>query len=238
MKNYLKHLQQVGDDTLSFNRKLSYIDYNLGKYIDVKNKKLSVLEIGPGLGVVEKYLNDNGINNIDLVDNDENVLSYISNSFNVRNKYKTNNISQIDKKLKKYDVIFMLQVFEHIPRIQYKSVLSTLVKHLANDGKIIIMVPNGGNPLNMLERYHDLQHETAFTEDSLKELSNYCDIENVKSVVEPYRIPPNNMINIIRIILQKILHIIIILMIIINGGVYQTIMTPNITLIITKGKKS
>jgi len=237
MSNYLSHLTGVGDTALSKKRKIEYIKYNYGSYIQNYDNP-EVLEIGPGTGALVEYLNTNNIKSIDLIDNDQSVINYIKKNYKIRHTYITNNISSIDDKLKKYDLIFMLQVFEHIPRPQYKSLLSTLTKHLNNNGKIIMMVPNGGNPLNMLERYHDIQHENAFTEDSLLELKYHCDLKNVSMNTASYEIPPFSVINIIRVIAQKVLHLIIILMIIINGGVYQYTMTPNISLIITKnGKK-
>lgn len=236
MTDYLSHLTNVGDSQISKKRKIDYIDYNFGKYLNI-DRKLEVLEIGPGIGALPEFLNNKKMYSIDIIDNDSSVIDYIRSKYKIRNSFKTNDIRAIDAKLKKYDYVFMLQVFEHIPRSQYKSVLNTLVKHLKKDGKIIIMVPNGGNPLNMLERYHDIQHENAFTEDSLKELKYHCDLKGVSMETYSYNIPPNSVINIIRIIAQKLLHLFIILLIIINGGVFQYIMTPNITLIISKNGK-
>lgn len=234
MKNYLSHLQSIGDNETNFLRKIGYIKYNFDKYINLLNSKSTVLELGPGSGAVEHYLNSKNITNIDLVDNDLPVLKYVQNKYKVHKIFQTSNIIKIKSKLQKYDLIFLLQVFEHIPRDQYISLMRTLVDQLKKDGKIIIMVPNGGNPLGLLERYHDLQHENAYTVDSLMELTNYCEIGGVSSHVEGYKIPPFTIINIIRIIFQKILHLLIIAALIVNGGVYQTIMTPNISLIITK----
>lgn len=234
MKNYLSHLQSIGDNEVNFQRKIGYIKYNFGKYIKELNSKSTVLEIGPGSGAVECYLNSNSVTNIDLIDNDLPVLKYVQNKYTVNKVFQTSDLSKIKSKLQKYDLIFMLQVFEHIPRDQYVSLINVLVGQLKKDGKIIIMVPNGGNPLGLLERYHDLQHENAYTTDSLYELTNYCGVSGVSSLVEGYKIPPYNIINLIRIILQKILHLLIIMALIVNGGVYQTIMTPNITLIISK----
>lgn len=231
MKNYLSHLETVGDQKLSFKRKVSYFDYN---YLDQIKNVNKILEIGPGKGEFISYLNSKNIDNIDIIDNDLNVINFIQKNFSISKYYRTNDISKLKLKNSTYDLITMMQVFEHMPKSSYKRVMTTLIKSLKRGGKLIMMVPNGGNPLNMLERYHDLQHENAFTEDSLKELANYCDIDNVDILVSPYSIPPSNMINILRIFLQKILHLLILSMIIVNGGVYQKIMTPNISLIMTK----
>ncbi len=236
MKNYLDHLTEIGDDNLSFARKIAYYRYNLGKYIPRHKKSVSILEVGPGNGSMIKYLNDHGLSDIDIVDNDLTVVDFVTKRFTLNKKFVTSDISQIKRQLRKYDLIIMLQVFEHLPKNQYAKVVKTLYSSLKVGGKIIIMVPNGGNPLNLLERYSDLQHENIFTEHSLGELPGYCEIKNSVVKIEPYRIPPVSLINIIRIIMQRILHFIVRTMMIVNGGVYQKIMTPNITLVITKHK--
>lgn len=236
MQNYLKHLQQVSNSQ-TFSRKIDYIRHNYSKFIPDKNKKnYAVLEIGPGTGEFIAYLNGKGLSNIDIADLDKSVIDYISSRFEINNKILSENLAT-SRKLRKYDIILMLQVFEHIPREQYKSLLKSLHRALKPYGKLIMTVPNGGNPLNLLERYHDLQHENAFTEDSLRELPNYCGVEFASICVEPFAIPPYSLINIIRIVLQKILHLIIVGLIALNGGVYQKIMTPNITVVFTKGNK-
>ncbi len=145
----------------------------------------------------------------------------------------------ITKSLKsKYDLIVLTQVFEHIPKSSYLNWIKGFYKVLNPGGSIIITVPNGANPLVGTERYGDLQHENVFTIYSFSELLTFANLPSSTHIIQGFEIPPNSIVNVIRIILQKILHSIFILMMIINGAIYQTLMTPNITLIITKGKKS
>ena len=236
MQNYLDHLKGVGDDHLSFDRKIEYFKYNLQKYIRNTKKDFAVLEIGPGRGAMISFLNKLNIANIDIVDNDKAVNQYISKSFKINKAHLSSDIAKLKSKLQTYDLVLMLQVFEHMPKSQYKTVIKTLYSALKPKGKIIMMVPNGGNPLNMMERYSDLQHENAFTENSLRELPMYCGINSAEILIEPYRIPPVSIVNVLRIMAQQILHFVIRSMLVLNGGVYQRIMTPNITLVISKGK--
>jgi len=234
MRDYLEHLQKQGDNEFSLKRKIEYIRYNFGKHLSSIDKNSKILSIGPGIGALEAYMNIRGVDNIDVIDNDDSVLNYVRNKFRINNIFNSENIVKIKNKLQKYDYIFLIQVFEHIPQVQYKSFLTILVDSLKKDGKIFIVVPNGGNPLNLLERYHDLQHVSSFTEDSLKELSYFCDITDAKFEVESYNIPLSSVLDFVRIILQRILHNVIMISLVINGGVYQRSMTPNISLIITK----
>jgi len=232
MKNYLEYLESI-QTPKNFQRKVEYLKYNFSKYFN--QKEISVLEVGPGLGEFVHFLNQKGIKTIDLIDQDKDILQNIKQKYLVR-KIFLGDISSIQIK-DKYDVIFLLQVLEHIPKTKYHELLNTLYKQLNKDGKIIITVPNGNNPFSLTERYSDLTHQMLFTENSLKELPNYCNLSKTTNLdIQPYNIPPYSLINIIRIILQKIIHIFIFLGLVLNGGVYSQLLTPNITLIIAKNK--
>lgn len=228
MKSYLQYLKSI-QDPKTFSRKVAYINYNFKSFIPLP-KESKILEIGPGLGEFIYLLNKNKYFQIDIVDNDKDIRDYISKKFKIVNAYQPKELAIT----KKYDLIFLLQVFEHIPKKKYREYLNFLYNHLNKKGKIILTVPNGGNPLSTVERYSDLTHESIFTENSLRELPNYADLSNCKIKIQPYKIPPTNIINIIRIFFQKILHLLLKLVLIINGGVYTQIYTPNITAIITK----
>lgn len=234
MQNYLGHLNSLYNNK-TFLRKKEYIKHNFSKVVKHLNSKSHVLEIGPGMGEFVSSLNEYKIYNIDVLDADKHVLKNMSDNFKVKRKIK----SFLGDKFKltilqKYDVIFMMQIFEHITKSSYINTITQLFNHLKPGGSLIITVPNGANPFNIGERYADLQHEAMFTEISLKELPYYCDLTNFTLEVQPYLIPPSSPINIIRIFMQAMLHFLIRLIFMINGGIYQTILTPQITLVITR----
>lgn len=219
----------------TFIRKMNYLDYNFPKiFKDIGSKNISVLEIGPGMGECIKFLNSKGINKIDIVDNDKHVLDNAKKNFKIQKSILSNDITSIDKKLGNYNLIIMIQVLEHTPTEQYKKIIQILYKHLIKGGYIVIVVPNANNPLGLVERYGDLQHHTSFTEQSLKDLVNVSGVKDFELRVDGYEIPPYDIVNIIRIIFQKILHLFLYLLLIINGGIYFKTMTPNISLIIKK----
>lgn len=240
MNNYVNHLEELST-TETLQRKKNYIDYNLKRYLRETGflnergvEKLAILEVGPGLGEFESYLNDRRITNIDIVDNDKNILDRISKKYKVRKIHLTKDISLVDKKLNKYNFIFLMQVLEHLPINSYGTTLRLLYNHLNKNGFIVIVVPNANNPLGLTERYGDLQHTGSFTEQSLRDLVNLSGIKDYSIEIKGYEIPPYDLLNILRIILQKILHSILLLIMIINGGIFFKTMTPNITLVIKK----
>jgi 2-polyprenyl-3-methyl-5-hydroxy-6-metoxy-1,4-benzoquinol methylase len=234
MSSYLDHLQNAYSEK-TFQRKLQYIDHNIGRFFEPKKfSGMSVLEIGPGLGELVAYCNKRKNNSVDVIDNDEGILKYISNHFKVRSTFLSSDISTLDKKLEKYNLIVMIQILEHMPPDQYQSVMRTLYKHLHPGGEMIIVVPNGNNPLGMVERYGDLQHYNSFTTRSLQDLAALANIPLSEVVVRGYEIPPSSIINILRIMVQKVTHLFLLAILIGNGGTFFWTLTPNIMLQIKK----
>jgi SAM-dependent methyltransferase len=233
MADYIKHLKgEYGENT--FNRKVDYIKYNFGDMISALPKNAEVLEIGPGMGEMVSYLNNLGITNIDVVDNDRNILKLIKEKYKVKNNYLADDVSRIGKKLGVYDIIVLIQVLEHLPLVKQPDIIKALYARLKKGGYIIIVVPNADNPLGLVERYGDLQHTTSYTNRSLEDLVIESKIKECKIQISGFEIPPYSIINIVRIIFQKILHFFLLLIMMINGGTYFKTMTPNIVLRIKK----
>lgn len=234
MTNYLRHMQQLGQGT-AFARRKRYLEYNFAEYLDKLNSDSEVLEIGPGTGEMLSILNEKNIKNLDIIDNDQAVLSYCQKEYRLRKAIlsKSLDLTKVITK-QKYDLIVLTQVFEHIPKSSYQNWIKTLYRSLKVGGTILITVPNGANPLSGTERYGDLQHENMFTIYSFQELMTFAGIGSREYQIKGFYIPPDNLLQIVRIILQKVLHLFFILLMIINGAIYQTLMTPNISLIINK----
>ena len=235
---YLSQLSNSGND-LTFKRKKEYIRYNFGRLIDdkLKLKNCTVLEIGPGLGEFLSYCNDQGIESIDVIDYEKEVLDYVSKKFKVRNKFMSADVFSIKEKLGSYDIIMMTQVLEHIPTEKHIPYLQTLYNHLNEGGVILVTVPNIGNPLAIYERYYDYTHETAFTDHSLLQMVDFAHLANSIATVQGFNIPTYNLINIIRSVAQFLLHGLFKVLFIVNGGVYPQVLTTNITLVIEKSER-
>lgn len=232
MSTYLDYLNQISSPK-TFLRKTKYIKYNFGKYLIFKNPSdIKVLEIGPGLGETIHYLNDKGIGTVDVADNDQTVLNYVNDKFKIDNLFHIDDVHRLDNTLDSYDAIIATQVLEHLPKNECVYFLNILLNHLKKDGHIIITVPNMANPFTLCERYADTTHENGFTDNSLRGLAAKCDIPSSSVEIKEFNIPPYSPINVIRIVLQKALHMVILLLSIVNGGSYSTLLTPNITLVI------
>jgi SAM-dependent methyltransferase len=226
-------MEELGGGS-AFARRVGYLKYNFRQYLDEVSTSSKVLEIGPGTGELLQILKDKGVLAVDIIDNDPAILNYCKKKFKIRSTILSTSLD-LSKSLKsKYDLIVLTQVFEHIPKSSYLNWIKNLYSSLNPGGNIIITVPNGANPLSGTERYGDLQHENIFTIFSFRELMTFADLKNSSYKIQGFEIPPNSPVNVIRIILQKILHIFFILIMMMNGAIYQTLMTPSITLIISK----
>jgi len=195
-----------------------------------------VLEIGPGLGEFLHFLKEQGVSTVDVIDRDQGVLDRVSTKFSVRNAWicSAEQIALLDGELDQYDRIFLLQVMEHIEIGHLQSFLRILYSHLAPMGAIVITVPNGANPLSVVERYSDITHHNLFSENSLRQLVELSGLPGASCRVQGYRIPPVSLVDIVRIGLQRVLHLVLKALLVINGGVFFSIYDPNITLIIEK----
>lgn len=234
MSNYVKHLEQLSTRE-TYKRKKDYIKFNIKEFLPNKPKnQVRALEVGPGLGEFVSFLNDQGITNIDIMDNDKSVLNYVSKRNKIRKVYFSEKVNNIGNRIGSYDLIVLIQVLEHLPISILKQTIKVLFTHLNRNGNLVIVVPNANNPLGLIERYADLQHTVSFTEQSLYDLVNLSGIKNYKIFIKGYEIPINGVVNLIRIVLQKILHLVMLGIMIINGGVFFKTMTPNIMMIIKR----
>ncbi|MDD2487247.1 MAG: class I SAM-dependent methyltransferase [Candidatus Gracilibacteria bacterium] len=230
---YQTLLQQY--DPKTFKRKQDYFEYNYSKQINFR-RDMKVLEFGPGIGEFVDYLNKKGVEDITVVDNDDSILDNISDKYKISKKLRLiSGIDDIKEGLLKYDLIVLTQVLEHIPVNVQEDFLRYLYSILNIDGKIIITVPNANNFIGVTERYWDFTHMISYTSNSLIQLCQKAGVKRSEINLRPYSIPPYEIINIPRIMLQKILYFVIYGIYMINGGIYSNILTPNITCVIKKG---
>jgi 2-polyprenyl-3-methyl-5-hydroxy-6-metoxy-1,4-benzoquinol methylase len=232
--SYLERLNGMyGEKT--FQRKVDYIRYNLGEYFDAKVASgLEVLEVGPGVGEFVNYAQSIGIRRVDILDEEEDIIGSLKSGYRdlLRNVYSS--VSTLKTSKDRYDFVVLIQVLEHIPLDRQAETLSVLYRSLKKYGKLFVVVPNANNPLGLTERYGDIQHKVSFTSRSVRDLISESGIRNDETKIMSFRIPPYSIINIIRIMVQKAIHLLIYLLLIANGGVFYRPLTPNMLVVIEK----
>lgn len=232
MADYLHYLATISSSRTRL-QKVRRARSNFGRYL---RRGQTVLEVGPGTGEFLSLLADTGITDIDIIEQDATVGRHIVDHFRIDRHWfiPVEQIGTVADQLRQYDLIMLLQVLEHVHRDRLAEVLQTLYARLKPGGHLIVVVPNAGNPLGIVERYADLTHVSAFTENSLRQLVDAAGITDARIEIRGYRIPPVSLVNLLRIGAQRLLHGILLLMLIVNSGNYYFTMDPNICLILTR----
>ena len=235
MSDYLHYLETIYSSR-SFKQKLRRTNSNFGRYL---HPGQTVLEVGPGMGEFLAILAKRGITDIDVIEQDPAVGRHIVDHFRINRSWfiPVEQVDTIQDQLREYDLIMLVQVLEHVRKDKLADVLRQLHAHLKPGGRLIIVAPNGGNPLNVVELYADFTHEMLFTENSLRQLVAAANISDCDIELRGYRIPPVSLVNLLRIVAQKCLHLLLLAMLIVNTGNYYWTMDPNICLILTRRPK-
>lgn len=152
-----------GDDFLRF----------LFKHI--KNKKiLNILEIGCGSCFILKKLKKRGFNVVGLDPSPLTVKEALKDDIKVYEGFFPN-----PKIKEKFDLIFHIDVLEHIP--QPIEFLKSIRKKINDNGYIVIKVPDCTDSIKTGDiSFITHQHVNNFTENSLKNLVQFCGFKILK----------------------------------------------------------
>jgi 2-polyprenyl-3-methyl-5-hydroxy-6-metoxy-1,4-benzoquinol methylase len=76
----------------------------------------------------------------------------------------------IQDKKAMYDVIFLMDILEHLDKQSVMDVLERVREGLKDGGRLIIHVPNGEGRFGMRVRYGDFTHQGCFTRRSMQQV--------------------------------------------------------------------
>lgn len=110
----------------------------------VKFKGKSILDVGCGDGRFCYELMKEGIK-VEGIDYSEQALSF-ARAFNPRTNFYLDDLTNLKLK-KKFDVVVLVEVLEHIDPHQISKVMENISKVLKKGGKLIISVPSQNLPL-------------------------------------------------------------------------------------------
>ena len=146
----------------------SYFDNNFLQHLP-KDKSVTILEIGCGNGRYIERLRSLGYKNVTGIDISEDQINFAKNELGLNCVYQYDAIPWLENDDKKYDVIFCLDVMEHLELDDLMSITNSIMKSLKANGNVIVQVPNSISPFSPV--FHgDLTHKRAFTKTSLKQL--------------------------------------------------------------------
>lgn len=128
-----------------------------------------ILDVGCGPGLLVESLLKSGFTAVTGIDTSESLVSEAKKRglpvHHVSADYIDNSPSNDDTA---YDVIFLLDVLEHVSIPRQLSFLRGIRRRLRDQGRLVVSVPNANSSLASRWRYIDWTHTTAFTESSLR----------------------------------------------------------------------
>ncbi len=131
-----------------------------------------------------------------------------------------------------YDVVFLLDILEHLTPDELFAVLDSVNRRLNPGGKVIITVPNGAGLFGMRIRYGDLTHENCYTPGSMGQALSTTGFTDVCTY--EIRPVPHGLKSAVRSVLWRIMTLPHRLLLAAETGVTRHVLTQN--MLVTAGK--
>lgn len=167
-KDYNLHLKNtVIKSKRQFEIYENYYRKNLLKFLPT-DKRITIVDIGCGLGHFLYFLKKNNFQNIQGIDLvEENVKFCKKKGFKVMQKDIFNYIKSTKEKS---DLFVLSNFLEHFSYNQIIEIINSLSDLLNDEGKIIIIIPNCNNILGLATYFSDITHKSPLTEKSFEDL--------------------------------------------------------------------
>ena len=151
----------------------------ISKFLDSVSKNCSILDIGCGSGELLLCLKHYGYTDLAGIDiSPEQVELAIKNGLSEVTCVNFEDF--LGQTKKKYDLVFLMDVLEHLSKNDIIALLESISKCLKDNGQLIIHVPNGQGLLGGHVYYGDFTHQTCFTNKSLSQVLNISGYNEVK----------------------------------------------------------
>lgn len=133
------------------------------------DRKLKILEIGPGNGLAMKRLMQMGYNEILGIEVDHNLARQArDNGLHVEHISAEALNERLALLSNEFDLVFCMHVIEHVPKNQQIAFVRAVQKCLKSEGYFVCETPNALGPAANYYRYNDWTHDFIFTPISLR----------------------------------------------------------------------
>lgn len=130
------------------------------------DRRAAILDIGCGAGALVQFLRERGYANVTGVDASTEQVQAAAR-LGVAGIVHGDAGTYLRTRPAQFDVVFAIDVLEHLSRPELLSALVAARTALRPGGRIIIEAPNAAGPFGGRYRYGDLTHELAFTPASM-----------------------------------------------------------------------
>ena len=132
------------------------------------DKNSKILDLGCGSGHLLIFLKSK--NYLDIVGVDTSIEQVNLIKDKSLNIHKEDIFKFLEKNDDLFDIIFLVDVIEHLNKEEVLSILEKCFNALNLNGRIIIRTPNGEGPFSNLYYFNDFTHEQIFNSNTLKTL--------------------------------------------------------------------
>lgn len=152
--------------------KEKYFD-SLLKYVDqtIQPSNCTILDLGCGDCEMIEYYAAKGISKVYGVD----LINYQTNNPNF---YQSDLLAFLKNTDTNFDIIFAMDVFEHLEINYLRELLFWCKKRSKNGGVLLFRVPNASSPFFSNFYYSDLTHVRPFNRSSIKQILGSLNLEH------------------------------------------------------------
>jgi len=142
--------------------------FNYKKYFR-DDKNLKVLDIGIGRGEMLSCYKEWGYIDYLGIDISPSTINYCK-TLDLKCELVNDTQRWLKQNINCFDVITLIDVLEHIKKVDTLDFLKDIKNSLKKNGILIIQVPNLQSPDGQLHRYNDFTHEFGYIEHSLAQV--------------------------------------------------------------------
>jgi 2-polyprenyl-3-methyl-5-hydroxy-6-metoxy-1,4-benzoquinol methylase len=133
------------------------------------DKQCRLLDFGAGLGNLTLWLMSQGYQSITSIDVSKDQCA-VAQEFGANVIHVPDSLSYLIEEKGSFDVIFLSDVIEHIPKSQMMDYMSAAKDALVEGGMLVVKTENVSSPTGIYQHHMDFTHEYNFVEKSLRQL--------------------------------------------------------------------
>jgi SAM-dependent methyltransferase len=174
VENYFRTTSEAGvlSGKASLEASVEGLRRRLGTWLDVAGK--DVLDLGSGTGELCYLARGSGARDVVGVNLSAEEIVFAKERTGEAFVNDDVHAYLLDRPTNSVDVIFALNILEHLDKTTLLIVLEEARRCLRPGGHLVAMVPNATSPFSGMTRYWDVTHQLAFTPASVQQLARYA----------------------------------------------------------------
>ncbi len=154
----------------------------------LRNKDIKVLDIGFGEGQFLFFLENFGVKDIYGVEVDKSLYYQVKSKIARAKLCNSDGLNYLKDTNVKFDLIFLIDVLEHVNPSEIIELLRLAGKALKKEGCVIVRTVNSESVLTAnYMRYIDITHNISFSQDSIRTIFYEAGFRNIN--IRPQRLP-------------------------------------------------